>query len=97
MLSQRPAKAFPQIGQNVDPVRSKKILDDSPALFERQLADLTTCAPTPNNKPVLAKMDKKWRGYQSLLAARAPNARDASAVMVLSEALLASRSRDGAT
>src|SRR4051812_11225456 len=53
MLSQRLAKSYLQIGQEIDAERSKKILDNSVTLFERQLAELKDFAPTPENKAVL--------------------------------------------
>ncbi|MDE2440420.1 MAG: type IV pili methyl-accepting chemotaxis transducer N-terminal domain-containing protein, partial [Betaproteobacteria bacterium] len=40
MLSQRMAKAYFQVGQEVDVERSKKLLDSSVAAFDRQLVEL---------------------------------------------------------
>ena len=40
MLSQRMAKAYFQIGQQIEVDRSKKVLDSSMAVFDRQLVEL---------------------------------------------------------
>ena len=48
MLSQRMAKAYCEIGLGVEVDHSKKILEQSVALFEKQLAELKAFAPTPD-------------------------------------------------
>lgn len=50
MLSQRMAKAYLQVGQDIDADRSKKILDGSISLFDRQLVELKNFAPTPKSR-----------------------------------------------
>ncbi|MBN8462978.1 MAG: type IV pili methyl-accepting chemotaxis transducer N-terminal domain-containing protein, partial [Dechloromonas sp.] len=60
MLSQRMAKAYFQIGQQVDADRSKKVLDASVALFDRQLVELKNFAPTPEIKDNYGKLEKSW-------------------------------------
>jgi nitrate/nitrite-specific signal transduction histidine kinase len=89
MLSQRLAKSYLQIGQNIDLLRSKKIFDVSLGLFERQLAELQAFAPTPENKAVLADMSKTWGAYKTVLTAAAPNMRDARSIMSINEDVLA--------
>jgi hypothetical protein len=89
MLSQRLAKSYLQIGQSIDLPRSQKIFSNSLALFERQLMELQTFAPTPDNKAVLADLGKTWEGYKKVLTASAPNPRDAKSVMQINEDVLA--------
>jgi hypothetical protein len=89
MLSQRLAKAYLQIGQGIDTARSKRVMQESMALFDSQLSELRAFAPSPDNKAVLADMDKSWRGFKSVLTARTPNRRDARSVMSLSDEVLA--------
>lgn len=95
MLSQRLAKSYLQIGMEVDLERSKKILDTSLALFDRQLVELRAFSPTPEIKTTLAETEKIWLGYKQLLVGKAPNKADGKTLIGLSEELL--RSTDLAT
>jgi len=88
MLSQRLAKAYLQIGQDIDAERSKKILSDSLVLFERQLVDLKAFAPTQENKAELQEVDQAWMRYKTALTVAAPNPQDAHKVLVLNEDVL---------
>ncbi len=63
MLSQRMAKAYFQIGQQIEVDRSKKVLDSSMAVFDRQLVELKNYAPTPEIKETYGKLEKSWLAY----------------------------------
>jgi hypothetical protein len=89
MLSQRLAKGYLQIGQNIDPVQSQRIFGNSLALFDRQLAELTSFAPTADNKATVADLGKTWQVYRGILTASSPNLRDAKSVMSVNEDVLA--------
>lgn len=89
MLSQRLAKSYLQIGQSIDLPRSQKIFTLSMALFERQLADLESYAPTPENKATLADLKKTWGRYKEVLITNPPNQQDAKSVMTINEEVLA--------
>ena len=89
MLSQRLAKSYLQIGQGIDPVRSNRIFTDSMSLFERQLAELQSFAPTPENRATLSDLKKTWLRYRESLTGSKPNPRDARTVMSLSDEVLA--------
>ena len=71
MLSQRMAKAYFQIGQQVEVDRSKKVLDASVAAFDRQLVELKNFAPTPEIKDNYVKLEKSWLDYKDLLVGAA--------------------------
>lgn len=88
MLSQRMAKSYMQIGQDIDQPRSAKIFTDSISLFERQLNDLQTFSPNAENKATLAELRKAWLRYRDVLVAGKPNTRDGKTVMALSEEVL---------
>lgn len=88
MLSQRMAKAYLQIGLDVDTERSKKILDLSLSTFDRQAVELRAFAPTPEIKSALVEMEKTWAGYKELLVGKAPNKHDAKAIISISEEML---------
>lgn len=89
MLSQRLAKCYLQIGQSIDIERSKKILDTSLALFDRQLVELKTFAPTQENKALLTSLDKTWAGYKEALVGKAPNQQNAKSILSISDEILA--------
>jgi nitrate/nitrite-specific signal transduction histidine kinase len=89
MLSQRIAKAYFQIGQQVDIDRSKKILDSSVAVFDRQLVELKNYAPTPEIKATYQKLETSWLAYKDLLLGTAPSPENGRKVLELSEEVLA--------
>jgi len=89
MLSQRLAKSYLQIGQSIDLPRSQKIFTLSLALFERQLSDLESYAPTQENKATLADLKKTWGSYKDVLLTNPPNQKDAKSVMTINEDVLA--------
>jgi len=89
MLSQRMAKAYFQVGQQVDVERSKKLLDSSVAAFDRQLVELKNYAPTPEIKDVYLKLEKSWLGYKDLLLGSAPSPENGRKVLAISEEVLA--------
>jgi hypothetical protein len=88
MLSQRMAKAYLQIGLDVDLERSKKILDLSLSTFDRQAAELRAFAPTPEIKSAMLEMEKTWATYKELLVGKTANKHDAKAIMSVSEEML---------
>ena len=89
MLSQRMAKAYFQIGQQVEVDRSKKILDASVALFDRQLVELKNFAPTPEIKDNYVKLEKSWLEYKDLLVGAPPSQDNGRKVLDLSDQVLA--------
>ena len=88
MLSQRMAKTYFQIGQQVEVDRSKKILDASVAQFDRQLVELKNFAPTPEIKDSYLKLEKSWLEYKDLLVGAQPSQDNGRKVLDLSEQVL---------
>lgn len=88
MLSQRIAKAYFQIGQGIDVDRSKRVLDSSISLFDRQLVELKNYAPTPEIKETYQKLEKSWLAYKDALVGAAPNQANGKKVLDLSEEVL---------
>ena len=88
MLSQRMAKAYFQIGQQVEVDRSKKVLDASVALFDRQLVELKNFAPTPEIKDNYVRLEKSWLEYKDLLVGAPPSPDNGRKVLDLSEQVL---------
>jgi hypothetical protein len=88
MLSQRMAKAYLQVGQNIDTQRSTKILESSVALFDLQLVELKNYAPTPETKNTYSKLEKAWLTYKDVLIGTAPSREGAKKVMEISDTVL---------
>jgi nitrate/nitrite-specific signal transduction histidine kinase len=88
MLSQRMAKAYLQIGQNIDLQRSKKILESSIAMFDHQLVELKNYAPTPETKNTYAKLEIEWLAYKDVLIGAAPSREGAKKVMEMGDNVL---------
>ena len=89
MLSQRMAKAYLQLGLQVDAERSRRILDASVALFDRQLVELKNYAPTPEIKEIYQKLEKSWLAYKDVLIGAAPSPEGGRKVMAINEEVLA--------
>ena len=83
MLSQRMAKAYFQIGQQIDVDRSKKVLDASIAVFDRQLVELKNYAPTPEIKETYLKLERSWLAYKDVLVGAVPSLENGSKVLAL--------------
>ena len=88
MLSQRMAKAYFQLGIGVDVDRSKKVLDVSISLFDRQLVELKNYAPTPEIRETYQKLETAWIAYKDSLVGAVPNAEGGRKVLALSEQIL---------
>src|SRR5262249_18207795 len=88
MLSQRMAKAYCQAGLGVEVERSKRILEESVAIFDRQLADLKAFAPTPEVKDTYDRLGQTWLVYKQLLTGSEPNPENAKKIAMASEDVL---------
>ena len=88
MLSQRMAKAYCQAGLGVEVERSKKILEQSVALFDKQLMELKAFAPTPEIKDTYARLEQTWIPYRQLLSGGDPNPDSAKTIARMSEDVL---------
>ena len=67
MLSQRMAKAFAMQTAGVMPEKAASLLEQSRRLFEAQLVELKTLAPTEAIQAALADLDKAWSAYRDVL------------------------------
>ena len=88
MLSQRMAKAYCEAGLGVETERSKKILEQSVALFDKQLLELRTFAPTPEIKDAYTRLEQTWTPYRQLLSSGTPNLENAKTIARMSEDVL---------
>ncbi len=88
MLSQRMAKAYLQIGQEIDSEKSKRILDASIALFDRQHVELKNFAPTPEIRGTYLALERSWLSYKDVLVGARPSREGARKVLEISEEVL---------
>lgn len=84
MLSQRMAKAYCQIGQNVWTDNSRRILQSSVDLYQKRLNELKAFAPSADIKETYADLGANWQRYRQLLAT-APSLTNGQRVAGLSE------------
>jgi nitrate/nitrite-specific signal transduction histidine kinase len=73
MLSQRMAKAWLALGQGVDTRRADKVLADSMALFDRQLVELKSYAPSADIRTTYQALEGAWSDYKAALVGQAPD------------------------
>lgn len=88
MLSQRMAKAYCEIGLGVEPERSRRILEQSVALFDKQLTELKAFASTPEIKDTYARLEQAWIPYKQLLTGSDPNLENARTIAKMSDEVL---------
>ena len=73
MLSQRLAKAWLAMGQNIEPWRAERVLQESMALFDRELIELKVFAPTPEIRATYAALEPVWNEYKTMLVGTGPD------------------------
>lgn len=88
MLAQRLAKAYLQLGMDIDAEHARKILDQSLSVFDCQLVELRTFTPNPDIKSRLSEAEKIWLDYKQLLVGKAPNKTDGKSILVSSDKLM---------
>jgi Type IV pili methyl-accepting chemotaxis transducer N-term len=72
MLSQRMGKAWLGLGAGVNTVTARRVLDQSIALFDKQLAELKAFAPTPDIRLTCTQLESEWSVYRGLLEGSTP-------------------------
>lgn len=72
MLSQRMAKAWLAIGQDVEATKAGRILTESMATFDRQLVELKGYAPAPAIRSTYQQLEAVWAEYKLALVGTVP-------------------------
>lgn len=73
MLSQRMGKAWMSLGQGIEVEAARRVLDQSMALFDRQLTELKAFAPAGETRDTYVQLESAWSGYKALLVGTAPS------------------------
>jgi nitrate/nitrite-specific signal transduction histidine kinase len=89
MLSQRMAKSYYAVGQDVVTEQAQRVLSASMALFERQFSELKAFASLPTIQATYAELDGAWRDYKTALSFAAPDKAKAAAVALNAGKVLA--------
>jgi nitrate/nitrite-specific signal transduction histidine kinase len=89
MLSQRASKAYLALVHKVETRNAQQVLDRSIALFERQLVELKTFAPSAAIRGTYDTLDGAWSDFKRELTGSAPSKDDAAKVVKLDAAVLA--------
>jgi hypothetical protein len=89
MLSQRMLKAWLALGQRLDGTRADRVLADSLALFDRQLAELRAFAPTEAIRTTYDQLDTLWGTLKDALVGAPPSLAAAPALLGMDGKVLA--------
>lgn len=87
MLSQRTAKTWLMLGQNVKVTEAREQREKSVALFDSNLKTLKAYAPTPEIRESFARVEAVWSGYKTRVLA-APDRSEALTLIRQSDELL---------
>lgn len=93
MLAQRMAKAYLCVGQQVQVTAATKVLDQSMALFDRQLVELKAFAPSGTVHDTYAQLESQWSTYKALLVGAAPSEPNAVKLLAQDAAVLSLANR----
>lgn len=89
MLSQRMGKAWLALAHKVQEPAARQVLDQSVALFERQLAELKTYAPNPTIRDTYGQLDAAWVSHKATLLGGTPALAGATAMLQADAKVLA--------
>lgn len=81
MLSQRMGKAWLALAHKVQEPAARQVLEQSLALFERQLAELKAYAPNPTIRDTYGQLDAAWASHKATLLGGTPALAGATAML----------------
>ncbi|SFU38294.1 Type IV pili methyl-accepting chemotaxis transducer N-term [Polaromonas sp. YR568] len=81
MLSQRMGKAWFGLGQGIQAESARRVLDQSMALFDRQLVELKAFAPAGETRDTYVQLEAAWSDYKTLLIGTTPSQEKAKQVL----------------
>jgi nitrate/nitrite-specific signal transduction histidine kinase len=89
MLSQRMAKAYVALVLNASTADARRVLDQSLAVFDRQLVELKAYAPNEAIVGTYARLEAEWSGFKSALVGKPPSMAGVAQVLALDARVLA--------
>jgi len=96
MLSQRMGKAWLALAHQADTPTARQVLEQSMALFERQLAELKAYAPTSALRDTYVKLEAAWGEHKATLQTASLNA-DRAAALLQADAKVLALAHQGTT
>ncbi len=88
MLSQRMAKSWCAVGLNVVPDQARETLQQSMAVFDRQLAELKAFAPNAEIRARYQTLEPLWSDYKAVLVGTLPARERANSLFALAGLVL---------
>ncbi len=89
MLSQRMSKAWLGLGQGIQTESARRVLDQSMALFDRQLTELKAYAPVGETRDTYVLLESAWSDYKTLLVGTTPSQDKGKSVLAQAGKVLA--------
>ncbi len=89
MLSQRMGKAWLALAHKVQEPAARQVLEQSVALFERQLAELKAYAPNSTIRDTYGQLDAAWSSHKATLQSGTPALAGATAMLQADAKVLA--------
>ena len=87
-------KAWLALAHKSDTPAARAVLDQSLALFERQLAELKAYAPSPIIRDTYTKLESAWADHKATLLGTAPS-RDGAAALLQADAKVLALAHQG--
>ncbi len=94
MLSQRMGKAWLALAHKADTPAARTVLEQSMALFERQLAELKAYAPSAPIRETYTQLEGAWAGHKAILVGTSPS-RDATPALLQADAKVLALAQQG--
>ena len=94
MLSQRVGKAWLALAHKADTPTARQVMEQSIALFERQLVELKAYAPSPTIRDTYVKLESAWADHKATLLGTAPS-RDGAAALLQADAKVLALAHQG--
>ncbi|PJI98506.1 PilJ/NarX-like methyl-accepting chemotaxis transducer [Acidovorax sp. 69] len=94
MLSQRMGKAWLALAHKADTPAARTVLDQSLALFERQLGELKAYAPSSTIRDTYVKLEGAWADHKTTLMGTTPS-RDGVAALLQADAKVLALAHQG--
>ena len=94
MLSQRMGKAWLALAHKADTPAARAVLEQSLALFERQLGELKAYAPSPAIRDTYVKLEGAWADHKATLMGTTPS-RDGVAALLQADAKVLALAHQG--
>lgn len=95
MLSQRMGKAWLALAHKADTPAARTVLQQSMALFDKQLTELKAYAPSPAIRDTYTQLEAAWGAHRALLVGTQAPSRDGAAALLAADAKVLALAQQG--